>query len=283
MDKHFEPVTARSLADKIVDTVRKFHPWQSIQAQKDIVEHIITPHIRKPSDDDKPIFDLPDDISMLSERFNQIIEGCKSSADRTIKVESLREDVIDSLLHYKAKSVPARCEEAYDGAINLIMEIGHRLNEPSHRYIIGKIDDFLQKPNPFKEAVITDDKPEPRLLPFDLKAAQDGAKVVTHGGKTEVKIVADNISSSHPILATYSVLEGGVYFDQFDLEGRRKHISDKNMNLFILKEPETVEIELYRHKYDNSILVHDVASPWHSGYMGEPEESKLIKTITVQI
>lgn len=273
--------TARTIAEIIVSNAYiGYTVGTNERAIVDSVEGILAPHLRKPSDDEwiknaafllqKAITSYDNTKSVNTDEIRRFLNKGAVTAD----MERVEENMGAS------KSVPQRCEEAYDGAINLIMEIGHRLNEPSHRYIIGKIDDFLQKPNPFKEAVITDDKPEPRLLPFDLKAAQDGAKVVTHGGKTEVKIVADNISSSHPILATYSVLEGGVYFDQFDLEGRRKHISDKNMNLFILKEPETVYIDILRQE-DGALytcLYKDIDETY-------PIEhgTDIIKTITVTI
>jgi len=140
--------------------------------------------------------------------------------------------------------------------------------------LAGVLEPHIRKPS-------DDDESKPTLLPFSLEDAKNGAKVVTRK-LIPVKIIADDLDMQNPILGIID--DGKSKISLNWMKSGRMYIKDESdYDLFILKEPETVEIGLYRHKYDNSILVHDVASPWHSGYMGEPEESKLIKTITVQI
>lgn len=139
--------------------------------------------------------------------------------------------------------------------------------------LAGVLEPHIRKPS-------DDDESKPTLLPFSLEDAKNGAKVVTRDGR-DAKVVADGIDGSNIAVVVKGNINKSLH--QYHIDGCYRRNGDTSLDLFILKEPETVEIGLYRHKYDNSILVHDVASPWHSGYMGEPEESKLIKTITVQI
>lgn len=275
-DKHFEPVTARSLArDFYSKAMAIYHSGVNFDRGMNMLLEIIEPHIRKPSDGFEMPFDLPDDISMLSERFNRIIKGCKSAADRSSQIESLKEDVINALLYYKKESVPARCEEAYNEAVELIRFINSCIYGTGYEGLHKRIAYFMQQPNPFKEAdIVKEDDPEPTLLPFDLGLAARGHKVVTKD-LIEVKIVAEGLSGDWPILAVYTDRYGAKQFDEFDLKGQRKDIIDDSLNLFILKEPETVDIHIYRDVSANRMFA------WVDEKAPDNEEYALIKTITV--
>ena len=233
MDKHFEPVTARSLAEKIVDKAQQFSPWQTRASQKTAIESIIEPHIRKPSDDDK--------------------------------------------------SVPARCEEAYNEALNLLASAADiitkikEFDEPTEW--LDDRRDFINKPNPFKEAdIVHEDEKEPTLLPFSLEEAKNGVKVVTRE-MNDVKIVADDLTGNYPLLAVVST--GRVKVSCRYTIGGSTESQHPPMDLFILKEPETVEVSIYKNKYAD--LYRAAAYDEAPDSRFKDTNYELIKTIKVKI
>lgn len=291
--EHFEPVTARTIAEIIVNNAYiGYTAGTNKRAVVDSAEDILAPHIRKPSDDDKSV------PARCEEAYDEAVSLLKRIRDKTLEIGNAIE--IDRFLKrpnpFKEADIVKDEVEQDCPEPNLPSDVEmfrkrlrniQYFKETDSDYVhTGKInalfDDLISAVEFYKTQNAAEElKPEPRLLPFDLKAAQNGAKVVTHNGRTPVKIVADDISSEYSILATYTGLIGGVYFDQFDLSGRRKGIQDENMNLFILKEPETLEIQIWRDKNDRCYLL---TTPNQSGYSKYYEaDCELIKTITVTI
>lgn len=339
-DKHFEVVTARSLADKIVDAVRSFQPWQSIDAQKDTVEYIIEPHIHKssdclwmrqassllqrcaisgsdghhlslelkgkvmeflnrgyvtadvqwvdenmlePSDVDKPMFNLEADIEWLVRGCMRIMHN-KQDGDGEAYRE-LRDFVLQKIRPTgpETNSVPARCEEAYNEAISLLHGAWNTIRESGTGSEIENWRDRAAKlmggPNPFKEADIVDkekDKqPEQVLLPFDLKAAQSGSKVVTRDGRG-AKIVADGLDGNNIAAVVKNEISQSLH--QYHVDGCYNWLGDNPLDLFILKEPETITIRILKHKETGEI---DVLTPGQNHM--NPHVWELIKTVTETI
>ncbi len=283
-DKHFEVVTAGSLAKAIVEYVLIKTERVSDNIIEQGVERLLEPHIRKPSDVDKPMFNLEADVEWLVRGCMRIMHNKK---DGDIKAyRELRDFVLQKIRPTgpETNSVPERCEEAYNEAAELI--------EYAHETITRGLDEdewsrkyysFIQKPNPFKEADIVDkeeDKqPEQVLLPFSLKEAKNGAKVVTRT-LLPIKIVADDLDMQSPILG---IIDDGKSKTSFNwMPSGRMYIKDESdYDLFILKEPETVEVSIYKNKY---------ADLYRAAAYDEVPDSKfkdtdyeLIKTITVTI
>lgn len=177
----------------------------------------------------------------------------------------------------KNKSVPARCEEAYNEAVELIKKFAGEFTYYEFMNLRESANDFLKKQNPFQEADIVDDgKPEPQLLPFDLGLAAQGHKVVTRDGR-EVKVVAEGLTGEWPLLVTYIDVFGAKRAEFFNSKGQRKGIIDTSLDLFILKEPETIEIRIL----ESESGVYSVINT-DDGYAANSGD-KLIKTITTTI
>ena len=290
-NKHFEPVTARSLAEEI----RKIKINYANEALIGKIQAVLEPHIRKPSDDEwikkasyllqKVItsYDNTQHISTstIREFLNKgtvtadmewaeenmgagktstleadiewLTRGCMrimhGKTDGDIKAyRELKEFISQKVspTSPETNSVPERCEEAYNEAVSLLTRIRDKTLEIGNAI---EIDRFLKKPNPFKEADIVDDgKPEPQLLPFDLGLAAQGHKVVTRDGFF-VKIVADNIESiDHPILYVGTKENGKSFYNRATLSGKTSQYTESHSDLFILKEQETVFIDILRQE-----------------------------------
>lgn len=291
--EHFEPVTARTIAEIIVSNAYiGYTAGTNKRAVVDSAEGILASHIRKPSDDDwmksaafllqKVITSYDNTKSINTDEIRRFLNKGAVTAD----MERVEENMGAS------KSVPQRCEEAYDEAIQLLREWDKNgITTAQNR---TNTEAFLSKPNPFKEAdIVLDDIDElvslmkeeskriqeeskPKLLPFDLKAAQEGAKVVTRDG-TPVKIVSDNIDSNYPILYVGNKKNGKQFYNRTDINGIDKEGTLTN-SIFILKEPETIEMRIFKHKKYGTI---DVLTK-DERFM-DPTKWELIKTITVTI
>lgn len=229
-NKHFEPVTARSLAEQIKKAFGQLYYLTKEEVKINTIHSIIEPHIRKPSD------------------------------------------------HIYFGSVPKKCEEAYDEAVRIIKNFVDTfecafISDTNSR----KAEEFLKKPNPFKEVDIVDNgKPEPQLLPFDLGLAAQGHKVVTGDGRG-AKVVAEGLAGDWSVLATYIDILGIKRFGEFNSRGQRKGMPDGSLDLFILKEPETIEIRIL----ESESGVYSVINT-DDGYAANSGD-KLIKTITTTI
>ena len=228
-NKHFEPVTARSLAEQIKKAFGQLYYLTKEEVKINTIQSIIEPHIRKPSD------------------------------------------------HIYFGSVTARCKEAYDEVVELLEKFAGEFTHDEFMNLRESANDFLKKQNPFQEAVIVDDgKPESQLVPFDLGLAAQGHKVVTGDGRG-AKVVAEGLAGDWSVLATYIDILGIKRFGEFNSRGQRKGMPDGSLDLFILKEPETIEIRIL----ESESGVYSVINT-DDGYAANTGD-KLIKTITTTI
>lgn len=222
---------------------------------------------------------------MSKEHFEPVT--AKSLAKVILKTMSLGtyyEDHIEAILEPHIgkpsydKSVPQRCEEAYNEAVSLLTRIRNKTLEIGNA---TEIDRFLKKTNPFKEAEIVDkeeDKTEEHeLLPFSIELAAQGHKVVTRDGR-DVKIVADDLTGNQELLVVITNEDGTKHPFCLPISGKLSSFVYNPADLFILKEPETLEIHLFKH--DNG--TYYAQAPGQA--FREPEVAyKHIKTITVTI
>lgn len=280
--EHFEPVTVRTIAEIIVSNAYiGYTVGTNERAIVDSVEGILASHLRKPSDDEwiknaafllqKAITSYDNTKSVNTDEIRRFLNKGAVTAD----MERVEENMGAS------KSVPARCEEAYYNAVDLMKKMYMEGMTSENR---AKLLVLIGKSDPFKEAdIVQDEKQEPQLLPFDLKAAQNGAKVVTRDGRS-VKIVADDMTGTYPLLVVITNDNGSKTHSLFSKGGQfregKSGLDDRELDLFILKEPETVYIDILRRK-DGSLYTQlykdeDEAYP-------VDERTNVIKTITVQI
>lgn len=248
MDKHFEPVTARSLAEKIVDKAQQFSPWQTRASQKNAIESIIEPHIRKPSDDDKPLFNLEADIEWLVRGCMRIMHNKQDGDGKAYRelIEFVSQKVRPT--GPETKSVPERCEEAYNEAVRLLENWEDIDSHGEIKYLKKKTAEFLNKPNPFTEAdIVKEDETEPKLYPFDLGLAAQGHKVVTRDGR-DAKVVAEGLKGVTPICAVITDHDDSKTACLLTLKGKLVDHKENPEDLFIMKEPETIEISIFKGK-----------------------------------
>lgn len=290
-NKHFEPVTARSLTNQIMRVIKGIY-LANTEGLRNVEEDIystIEPHIRKPSDDDKSVPQRCEEAyneavklieGFVGEFTHDVFMNLRKAADKFLQkpnpfkeadifkdpifkaaMDELDREKEAEVLLRELKSYYTVCDPPNPNTINF---------NRSAEGIFKKIAKFLE------EGRAT----SPARIPFDLELAKQGHKVVTRNGR-DVKIVADDLSGDYPVLATIIGEDEYKTFAAFTSDGEHIRNRGSQHDLFILKEPETLEIQIWRDKNDRSYLL---TTPNQSGYSKYYEaDCELIKTITVTI
>lgn len=316
--EHFEPVTAKSVAERLYHIAAHQSTHASSKYETiSYMERILEPHIRKPSDGQMA------DVGWVTGGMKSVPQRCEDAyneAKRLIaeaasllttnksdaakkwyneryhlvcgpnpfkEAEIVPDDVdvfMDLLEDEKQKwpepNLPSDVEQ-FKKRLQDIMYFKKTDSDYTHTGKINSLfNDLISAVEFYKTHNVAEElKPEPQLLPFDLKAAQEGAKVVTRDG-TPVKIVSDNIDSEYPILYIANKKNGKQFYNRTDIKGTDKEGTATN-SLFILKEPETVALRLYKDRNDGSIQAVNVQHDSMTKYYDA--DCDLIKTITVTI